>query len=91
MKNMKFAAVLGAAALLLGACGGNGGDKESTGAPEEPTAAATDSAAPAEEIDYDLACLVSDAGGWDDKSFNESAMDGLQQAVSETRRQEERC
>ncbi len=82
MKNMKFAAVLGAAALLLGACGGNGGDKESTGAPEEPTAAATDSAAPAEEIDY-TACLVSDAGGWDDKSFNESAMDGLQQAVSE--------
>ena len=27
------------------------------------------------------ACLVSDAGGWDDKSFNESAYNGLQDAV----------
>ncbi|MBM9432948.1 BMP family ABC transporter substrate-binding protein [Flaviflexus sp. JY899] len=30
--------------------------------------------------DY-TACLVSDAGGWDDKSFNESAFNGLQEAV----------
>lgn len=29
------------------------------------------------------ACLVSDAGGWDDKSFNESAKDGLDKAVEE--------
>lgn len=26
------------------------------------------------------ACLVSDAGGWDDKSFNQSAMEGLKEA-----------
>ncbi|WP_216404465.1 BMP family lipoprotein [Arcanobacterium phocae] len=29
------------------------------------------------------ACLVSDAGGWDDKSFNESAYDGLKEAEKE--------
>ncbi|MBR6458816.1 MAG: BMP family ABC transporter substrate-binding protein [Actinomycetaceae bacterium] len=29
------------------------------------------------------ACLVSDAGGWDDKSFNESAKDGLDKAVAD--------
>ncbi|QRV03056.1 BMP family ABC transporter substrate-binding protein [Arcanobacterium phocisimile] len=29
------------------------------------------------------ACLVSDAGGWDDKSFNESAFDGLKEAEKE--------
>ena len=68
MKNTKFAAILGVAALALGACGGDGDSTGSDGA--------------AEQIDY-TACLVSDAGGWDDKSFNESAMDGLQQAVTE--------
>lgn len=31
-------------------------------------------------VDY-KACLVSDAGGWDDKSFNESAKNGLDAAV----------
>ncbi|MBR5950589.1 MAG: BMP family ABC transporter substrate-binding protein [Actinomycetaceae bacterium] len=29
------------------------------------------------------ACLVSDAGGWDDKSFNESAKNGLDKAVAD--------
>ncbi|USR80244.1 BMP family ABC transporter substrate-binding protein [Arcanobacterium pinnipediorum] len=29
------------------------------------------------------ACLVSDAGGWDDKSFNESAFNGLKEAEKE--------
>lgn len=29
------------------------------------------------------ACLVSDAGGWDDKSFNESAKNGLDKAVDD--------
>ena len=68
MKNTKFAAVLGVAALALGACGG--GNSDSTG---------DDGAA---KTDY-KACLVSDAGGWDDKSFNESAMNGLKQSVKD--------
>lgn len=73
MKNLKFAAALGAAALMLGACSGND-DSSDTSSGDATTAA--------EQIDY-TACLVSDAGGWDDKSFNQSAMEGLQQAVSE--------
>jgi basic membrane protein A len=75
VKNMKFAAGLGAAAMVLAACGGNGGSST-----EEGTAAGDSTAAA--QIDY-TACLVSDAGGWDDKSFNESALNGLNQAVKE--------
>ncbi len=71
MKNLKFAAVLGAAALVLGACGGSG-DSSKGGS----------DASDAKKIDY-TGCLVSDAGGWDDKSFNQSAMDGLKKAVKE--------
>ena len=74
MKNLKFVAALGAAALMLGACSGNSDDSSDTSSGDATTAA--------EQIDY-TACLVSDAGGWDDKSFNQSAMEGLQQAVSE--------
>ncbi|WP_188043106.1 BMP family lipoprotein [Changpingibacter yushuensis] len=74
MKNLKFVAALGAAALMLGACSGNSDDASDTSSGDATTAA--------EQIDY-TACLVSDAGGWDDKSFNQSAMEGLQQAVSE--------
>jgi len=74
VKNLKFVAALGAAALMLGACSGNSDDSSDTSSGDATTAA--------EQIDY-TACLVSDAGGWDDKSFNQSAMEGLQQAVSE--------
>ncbi len=72
MKNTKFAAILGVAALALGACGGGNGDDTSGG----------ETSTPVEKIDY-RACIVSDAGGWDDKSFNQSAKEGLDRAVSE--------
>lgn len=70
MKNKKIAAIFGVAALALTACGGNKGTDSSAG---------SDSA---KSVDY-KACLVSDEGGWDDKSFNESAMVGLDRAVKE--------
>lgn len=74
MKYTKFAAAFGVAALALSACGGGsddaGADKDEATNP------------PAEQIDY-LACIVSDAGGWDDKSFNESAMNGLKKAKND--------
>lgn len=61
----------------------SGGDDSSDGGEET----ADDETAGGEEIDYSsidgsdyTACLVSDAGGWDDKSFNESAFNGLQDA-----------
>nr|WP_182354244.1 BMP family ABC transporter substrate-binding protein [Flaviflexus huanghaiensis] len=89
-------ALLGAAALVLSACADDADtadeattpevteDAEDTEEPEdtdteEPAEAGRDYAS-IDASDY-LACLVSDAGGWDDKSFNESAFIGLQEAV----------
>ncbi|MDN5900221.1 MAG: BMP family ABC transporter substrate-binding protein [Brachybacterium sp.] len=63
-------ALAGAGALTLAACGT---------APEE-TAGGGGSDAGGASSDY-KACMVSDAGGWDDKSFNESSYKGLQNAV----------
>ena len=59
-------ALAGAGALTLAACGT---------APEE-TAGGGGSDAGGASSDY-KACMVSDAGGWDDKSFNESSYNGL--------------
>ena len=59
-------ALAGAGALTLAACGS---------APEETAGGGSDSGGGAAS-DY-KACMVSDAGGWDDKSFNESSYNGL--------------
>ncbi|GAA4919573.1 BMP family ABC transporter substrate-binding protein [Nesterenkonia rhizosphaerae] len=65
-------AATAAAALILSACGE---------APDE--APETDESAPAaEEVDF-KACLVSDEGGWDDRSFNQSAHEGLEDAIAD--------
>ena len=70
MKNIARAlALVGAGALTLAACGS---------APEE-TAGGGGSDAGGSSSDY-KACMVSDAGGWDDKSFNESSYKGLMNA-----------
>src|SRR5699024_10702806 len=58
-------ALAGAGALTLAACGT---------APEESAGGGSD--AGGASSDY-KACMVSDAGGWDDKSFNESSYKGL--------------
>ncbi len=63
------AAVLSIAALALAACGEAPGESTTSG-----------SAAP--EVDY-KACMVSDSGGFDDKSFNQAAKEGLDQAEDE--------
>lgn len=60
----KYLAVAGVAALALASC--------TSGA--KPAA---ESGATAGEGSSFKACAVSDAGGWDDKSFNESAYNGL--------------
>ena len=59
-------ALAGAGALTLAACGS---------APEETAGGGSDAGGGASS-DY-KACMVSDAGGWDDKSFNESSYNGL--------------
>ncbi|MFB0836270.1 BMP family lipoprotein [Arthrobacter halodurans] len=71
------AAVLGASALVLTGCGA---------APEaSPSGSATGSASasvPAGAADY-TGCIVSDSGGFEDRSFNQSSYEGLTQAKEE--------
>ncbi|ACZ30025.1 basic membrane lipoprotein [Xylanimonas cellulosilytica DSM 15894] len=64
----KFAALAGATALLLSACGQ---------APDENGATGD-----GENVDF-KACMVSDEGGWDDQSFNQSGHEGLMRAADE--------
>ncbi|WP_062069569.1 BMP family lipoprotein [Demequina sediminicola] len=74
MRNtIRFGAVAAASALVLAACGT---------APEEESTAGGETEAAAESVDF-TACMVSDAGGFDDKSFNQSAYEGLTRAESE--------
>ncbi|WP_120004257.1 BMP family lipoprotein [Nesterenkonia muleiensis] len=58
--------------LALSACGEAPDDE-----PEDD-----DAGEAAEEVDY-TACVVSDDGGWNDQSFNQSAYAGLQSAVDD--------
>jgi len=70
---VKLAAVSTAATLALAACGdapeeeGNGGSGSQEGSGNE---------------DFQ-ACMVSDAGGFDDQSFNQSGREGMESAESE--------
>jgi len=70
-KKLRLAALVGAVALVVAACGEEPEDEETTAG--ETTAAASDF----------LGCMVTDAGGVDDRSFNASAWQGLQDAESD--------
>jgi basic membrane protein A len=61
-------ALAGASALALAACGS---------APEEASSGSDGGGAASSDF---KACMVSDSGGFDDKSFNESGYDGLKTA-----------
>ncbi|NKX53222.1 BMP family ABC transporter substrate-binding protein [Arthrobacter sp. E918] len=61
------AVLLGASALVLAGCGAPPAENEPAGT------------APAGASDY-LGCIVSDAGGFDDRSFNQSSYEGLMKA-----------
>jgi basic membrane protein A and related proteins len=69
----KLLGVTGSAALLvaLAACG------------TAPEAAPTDAAPEVEVVDGFKPCLISDEGGWNDKSFNQSAKEGMDAALDE--------
>lgn len=70
------AAVLGVSALVLSGCG----------APPEETPAAGGGAsaeASTEANSEYLGCIVSDAGGFDDRSFNQSSYEGLKKAEAD--------
>ncbi|HLT85571.1 MAG TPA: BMP family ABC transporter substrate-binding protein [Phototrophicaceae bacterium] len=85
MKKSIYATALAAVATLaLAACGDApddttepGGDATTAEETETADGAETDAAS-----DF-LACLISDQGGWDDQSFNQSAMEGAMRAEAE--------
>ena len=69
MKHLtKLFAAAGVATLALAGCGGGGGNAGQSGQAKDAASF--------------KACAVSDAGGWDDRSFNESAYNGLKAAQS---------
>lgn len=63
------AAALGVSALLLAGCGAPPAENEGAGTEEAPAAAGANS-------DY-MGCIVSDQGGFQDQSFNQSSYEGL--------------
>lgn len=74
MKNIvRAAALTGVLALALAACGSAPEDTDSTSTGSGNQTAATDF----------KACMVSDAGGFEDKSFNQSGAEGLDRAGQE--------
>ena len=68
----RIVAVAGVATLALTAC--SSGSKPSSDSGSTSSASSNGASF--------KACAVSDAGGWDDKSFNESAYNGLKSAQS---------
>ena len=75
-KTMRFGALAAVAALGLAACG-----SAPEGAPADQSG---ESGGTAAETTTDVkACMVSDSGGFDDKSFNQSGHDGLMRAKEE--------
>jgi basic membrane protein A and related proteins len=90
MRKMTRAVALAlAGTLVLSACGdAPEDDTEDTtatdddGAADDDDGAADDDGQAAEEVDF-RGCLVTDQGGVDDRSFNETAWAGMQRAESE--------
>ncbi|MDN4476581.1 BMP family ABC transporter substrate-binding protein [Demequina sp. SYSU T00192] len=76
MKNtIRVGAIAAVSALALAAC--------ASAPEEEATSSATaDAPAAAEPVDF-KACMVSDSGGFDDQSFNQSGFEGLTRAEAE--------
>ncbi|MGI8948404.1 MAG: BMP family lipoprotein [Ornithinimicrobium sp.] len=82
---LQIAAVSAAATLALAACGEAPAEDESAeGGGSESSADSSDGAGAAPEGAGDFqACMVSDAGGFDDQSFNQSGAQGMESAESE--------
>ena len=79
MKSVTRAVVLGTAmALVLAACGSAPEDET----PDTTTEPGDQETTTEEAIDY-KACIVSDAGGFDDKSFNQLSYEGAKRAADE--------
>ncbi len=79
-KFASVAALTTAAALVLTACGDAPETENTTSPTNDPSATQTTDDASA--VDF-LGCMVSDFGGFDDNSFNETSYSGLERAKSE--------
>ena len=78
---LKLAAVTAAATLTLAACGEAPEDDADTGSDGDTGSATSEEGAPADAADFQ-ACMVSDSGGFDDQSFNQSGREGMEAAES---------
>ena len=82
---LKFAALAAAGALALVGCAQPPSSSSSSAAPGQTSSATAGGSNSAMEGSSDgfKACMVSDFGGFDDKSFNETSYKGLLQAKEE--------
>ncbi|ACQ81192.1 basic membrane lipoprotein [Beutenbergia cavernae DSM 12333] len=78
MKKSTFGmAGIAAIALTLAACGAAPEEEETAGGSEETSDGGSG------VVEGFKACMVSDQGGWDDQSFNQSGFEGLERAADE--------
>jgi basic membrane protein A and related proteins len=77
-KTARTAAIMGIAALVLAGCGSR--PSGSASGKEASASESASSSAPAESHPDFKACEVSDSGGFDDKSFNQTSLKGLTDA-----------
>jgi basic membrane protein A and related proteins len=87
-KTARIAAVAGCLALALTACGSRGDSNDDAGASTSPSTSesTSTSASPSSTVSADpnfKACMVSDSGGFDDKSFNQTSLKGQEDAASQ--------
>ncbi|HSE72169.1 MAG TPA: BMP family ABC transporter substrate-binding protein [Nocardioidaceae bacterium] len=75
-KTARVAAIAAIAAITLAGCGERSTTTETGSAASESPTAST----PAESHPDFKACMVSDSGGFDDKSFNQTSHDGMESA-----------
>ncbi|PZU44077.1 MAG: BMP family ABC transporter substrate-binding protein, partial [Arsenicicoccus sp.] len=77
---LKIATAGAAATLVLAACGEAPTEEETTAGGENAESSEDGEAAGGDAADF-KACMVSDAGGFDDQSFNQSGKEGLDAAA----------
>jgi basic membrane protein A and related proteins len=75
------AAAIAATSLLLAACGTSSSSAPSSSSTSSASSAASTSTASAAGSSF-LGCMVTDTGGINDKSFNQSAWQGMQEAAA---------
>jgi basic membrane protein A and related proteins len=84
-KTARMALAVGLAALALTACGDRGNSNDNNNAADQTTAPTT-SAPPTSSAPSNpnfKACMVSDSGGFDDKSFNQTSLKGQDDAATQ--------